>query len=461
MIKKRNHNNIIRYKKKWHWNIGMVLFGIILFYLIVTVLMYLLTQRTTSYEVRMGSILNDTAYTGMAIREETVIQAEQSGYVNYYTNTNMKTKVGTKVGIFTNQEVTKKSLKESEKENDTKELTGDQQNRIGVLIQSFSDGFSDETFSDVYAFKDSVQNSISNVSSVSKANFLDRIVEQGNGASAFTASDDGIVVYNTDGYESLKAKDVTPGMFNQADYKRKELYNNMKVSAGEPLYKLVTSEDWKIVVPISDTTAKELKDKTSVRVRFQKDNQTLIAGLQIIEKERQSMAYLSFSSSMIRYAEERFLDIELIIEDETGLKIPKSAVTEKEFYTVPEEYLTQGGNSSEKGVLKQNKDGSTEFLPLTVYYTENNMAYLSMEDLKKGDILLKPESNMVYTIREKASLQGVFNINKGYAVFEQIKVLCESKDYYIVASGNRYSLANYDHIALNAEHVKENDIISQ
>ena len=68
---------------------------------------------------------------------------------------------------------------------------------------------------------------------------------------------------------------------------------------------------------------------------------------------------------------------------------------------------------------------------------------------------------MVYTIQEKASLQGVFNINKGYAVFEQIKVLCESKDYYIVASGNRYSLANYDHIALNAEHVKENDIISQ
>lgn len=461
MIKKTNHNNIVKYKKKWHWNIGMVLFGIILFYLIVTVLMYLLTQRTTSYEVRMGSILNDTAYTGMAIREETVIHAEQSGYVNYYTNTNMKTKVGTKVGIFTNQEVTEKSLKESEKENNAKELTSDQQNRIGVLIQSFSDGFSDETFSDVYAFKDSVQNFISNVSSVSKANVLDRIVEQGNGASVFTASDDGIVVYHTDGYESLKAKDVTPGMFNQADYKRKELYNNMKVSAGDPLYKLVTSEDWKVVVPISDTTAKELKDKTSVRVRFQKDNQTLIAGLQIIEKNRQLMAYLSFSSSMIRYAEERFLEIELIIEDETGLKIPKSAVTEKEFYTVPEEYLTQGGNSSEKGVLKQTEDGSTEFVPLTVYYTENNMAYLSMEDLKKGDILLKPESNMVYTIQEKASLQGVFNINKGYAVFEQIKVLCESKDYYIVASGNRYSLANYDHIALNAEHVKENDIISQ
>lgn len=89
------------------------------------------------------------------------------------------------------------------------------------------------------------------------------------------------------------------------------------------------------------------------------------------------------------------------------------------------------------------------------------MAYLSMEDLEEGDTILKPESNMIYTIKDKGKLQGVFNINKGYAVFEQIKVLCESEDYYIVESGNSYSLANYDHIALNAEHVKENDIISQ
>ncbi len=32
---------------------------------------------------------------------------------------------------------------------------------------------------------------------------------------------------------------------------------------------------------------------------------------------------------MIRYADERYLNIELIFEDESGLKIPKSAVVEK------------------------------------------------------------------------------------------------------------------------------------
>lgn len=457
---KNTPTNIVKYKKKVHLNIGIVLFGIILFYLIATVIMYVATDRTTSYEVRMGSILNDISYTGMAIREESIVTSKQGGYVNYYTNTSIKSKVGTKIGVISPHEIIEKNEKDIEKESASKELTSDQQNTLGVLVQSFTDGFSDESFSDVYSFKDSVQNSISNISAASKASNLDQVVSSGNGTVAFQAEDDGIVVYNMDGYEKLKVQDVKPDMFTKTEYKVKEFYNNMKVSAGDPLYKLITSEDWTLVVPISKNTANELREKTSVRVRFKKDNQTLIAGLKIEKKDKQNIAYLSFSSSMIRYADERFLDIEIIIEDETGLKIPKSAVVEKEFFVVPEEYLTRGGNSNDRGVLRKTQKG-TEFLPLSVYYTDAGLAYLPIEDLAQGDTILKPDSNMIYTLKEKADLQGVYNINKGYAVFEQIKVLCESEEYYIVEAGNSYSLANYDHIALNAEKVKENDIISQ
>lgn len=452
--------NIVKYKKKMHLNIGIVLFGIILFYLIATVIMYVATDRTTSYEVRMGSILNDISYTGMAIREENIVTSKQGGYVNYYTNTSIKSKVGTKIGVISPHEIIEKNEKDIEKESTFKELTSDQQNTLGVLVQSFTDGFSDESFSDVYSFKDSVQNSISNISAVSKASNLDHVVSSGNGTVAFQAEDDGIVVYNMDGYEKLKVQDVKPDMFTKTEYTVKEFYNNMKVSAGDPIYKLITSEDWTLVVPISNNTANELREKTSVRVRFKKDNETLIAGLKIEKKDKQNIAYLSFSNSMIRYAAERFLDIEIIIEDETGLKIPKSAVVEKEFFVAPEEYLTRGGNSNDRGVLKKTQKG-TEFVPLSVYYTDAGLAYLSIEDLAEGDTILKPDSNMIYTLKEKADLQGVYNINKGYAVFEQIKVLCESEEYYIVEAGNSYSLANYDHIALNAEKVKENDIISQ
>ena len=69
------------------------------------------------------------------------------------------------------------------------------------------------------------------------------------------------------------------------------------------------------------------------------------------------LAYLSFENAMVRYANERYLDVKLILEDESGLKIPKTAMTEKEFFVVPMDYITQGGgDSTGSSVLIQAKD---------------------------------------------------------------------------------------------------------
>ena len=56
-------------------------------------------------------------------------------------------------------------------------------------------------------------------------------------------------------------------------------------------------------------------------------------------------------------------------------------------------------------------------------------------------------------------MPGVYNINKGFAVFRQVKILCESDEYYIVESGNEYGLSNYDHIALVGKNVREDDVV--
>lgn len=463
---KNNKNNILIYKKRWQFNIGIVLFGIMFVYLVAMVFIYLTANRTTAYEVRMGSILNDSAYTGMALREEMLVNAEESGYVNYYSTENTKVKVGSNIYVTSDKTINPEPASSETSEKDTgKQLTSEQQATVGLLVQSFTDSFSEEMFSDVYSFKDSINRSISGISSANKANYLNDLTANSQGLALTKSSEDGIIVYSTDGYETLKKEDVTAGMFDRIDYKPKDFFNNMRVSAGDPVYKLVTSEDWSIVVPISKETADTLKDKQSVRVRFAKDNETLIAGLSIAEKDGGYMAYLSLDNSMIRYINDRFLELELILEDATGLKIPKSACTEKPFFVVPTEYLTQGGNSNDKGVLRRsrtkNNEEFTEFITATVYFTEGDMAYLEPGVVKEGDVLLKPESNTIYTVREQRSLTGVYNINKGYAVFKQINILCESDEYYIVQAGNDYGLANYDHIALDSTNVKENDVITQ
>lgn len=206
-----------------------------------------------------------------------------------------------------------------------------------------------------------------------------------------------------------------------------------------------------------------MADLTDVKVKFLKDNETNWASFSILKKGKNYFGCLSFSDSMIRYASERFLDVELIIQDESGLKIPKSAETKKSFYIVPEEYITQGGDLKEDGVLlkpQKRSDGDTpKFVPVDIYSQKDGKVYLDPNAFDKDAVLAKPDSEETYTLDKTEKLRGVFNINKGYAVFKQIKVLCESDEYYIVESGNSYGLSNYDRIALNGSKVHEDEVV--
>ena len=127
---------------------------------------------------------------------------------------------------------------------------------------------------------------------------------------------------------------------------------------------------------------------------------------------------LSFDNSMIRYVSDRYLDIELILEDETGLKIPKSAETSKEFYVVPNTFLTLGGDSSNDGVMRQRSDSKgnkiTEFLQVTVYYEENEMIYLDPNEFNEDDVLLKRLEIRIYG---KDLIRGLLCLFRGCHVY--------------------------------------------
>lgn len=454
-------NNIQVYRKKWNINIGVIIFGVIFVYLVVTVLMYATAKHVSSYEVREGSILKDTSYTGLVLREETVIGAEADGYINYFAPEGSK--VGRKTNVYSiSSEKLDFSGQENTEESEDSGLTSEERDSIIQKAQSFSENFQNNKYEDTDTFKDSIENILSSSTAQSRQAQLSAMIESGQeGLTTYVASDDGIIVYSVDGYEDLAMDQVTADMISRADYQKTELFNNTKVKSGDPAYKLVTNEEWTLVIQLDEEMTKELADTTSVKVRFTKDDQTTWAGFQIYNTEDADLGFLTFDHSMVRYVGERFLDIELILEDETGLKIPKSSVTEKEFYIIPEDYITLGGNSSQSGVLVQSDGEDASFHAVDVYYrdSETGMVYLNMDELKKEDVLIKPDSADTYTISEKASLQGVYNINKGYAEFKPVEILCESEEYYIVESGNDYGLSNYDHIALDGSEIQENELV--
>ena len=73
--------------------------------------------------------------------------------------------------------------------------------------------------------------------------------------------------------------------------------------------------------------------------------------------------------------------------------------------------------------------------------------------------MIKPDSNEKYSLEETASLQGVYNINRGYAVFRKVEILFQNQEYTIVDTGTNYGISMYDHIALDSSAIKENEII--
>lgn len=454
---KSKTTNIKKYRRKVHWNIGLIIFSAIFIYLFITIVMYLLSPKVSIYEVREGSILRDTAYTGFVIRDEEVIQAKESGYINYLTPEGNKVGAKTKVYALSQEELRFEEVKEK-----TETLTPEEQEILLIKTQSFIDNYKDGQFSDVYTLKNDISSVLENKTSQNKQSQLaDMKKSLGDALKINRAKNDGIVIYSTDNYETMTIDKITEDILNKKKYEISEITDNSKISAGDPAYKLITSDKWSIVINLKNETVNELADTKTIKVRFLKDNLTAKASFSIEKKNNLNLGILTFQSSMIRYAKERYLDIELILEDESGLKIPKSSVIKKEFYLVPEEYLTQGGNSNDTGVLLKTGDDNVLFTPVSIYYRDytEELVYLDPLIFDKNIILVKPDSSETYQLGKTKSLQGVYNINKGYALFKQIQILCESDEYYIVEEGNSYGLSNYDHIALDGSSVDENDVV--
>ena len=455
--------SIKKYKNKRELNIGLFLFAVVFIYLIVTVIMYVTGDNISVYEVREGSIVNDNSYTGLVIRQETAVTAETGGYVSYYQNENSKIKAGTNVYAVSAQPLD--TSEESESSDVSPSLNQEVQSGIVLSIQNYNESSGGEDFSPVYTLKNEITNSLQNAFSDTRMSQLDAVIAaSGQEVTSCQSAADGIIAFSVDGYESLTKDTFTDENFDRSKYESMQLSDQMQVNAGEPVYRLITSEDWSVIVPLSKETAEDMKKKeiTSVKVRIDKDSETMWADFSVIERNGSSYGCLDFDNSMIRYAEERFLNVELILEDESGLKIPKSSVIEEQFYVIPEEYITTGGNSSSKGVMIQDKNGNATFQAVDIYDTsDDGEVYISRDTVKQGTVLVKPESVETYTVEETKPLTGVYNINRGYAVFNKVVILCESDEYYIVQEGDDYGLSNYDHIVQDAAGISPDEVVFQ
>ena len=462
----KKNKKIVRYPRALNINIGVIFFALIFIYLIFNVYTYVTAKHVTYYEVDAGSIRIRTSYTGFAIREEQIVYANEGGYVNYYLKDNSRAKKGSL--ICSVDESGNIANRISDAGGAGGSLDAESYRILADKMKDYSNTYTDMNFYESYAFKNDLRAELMEAVNVSALNSMSEYAgdaEEDRTFHRMNAPGPGIVSYYYDGYEGVTVNSFTKEMLDEPGYEKRNLKAATEVAAGEPLYRLVTSEDWQIVFAVDDQVRTLLDGDSAVHVRFRSDETTAWATYEILSRDDQTYLILYFTNSMIRYASERFIDIELLLPRQEGLKISNRSIVTKDFFAVPRTYFTRGGNSNSQGLLVETKDESgkviRQFISTDIYYSTDESYYVSEDELTAGVKIIDPSGMENYTLSATESLQGVYNINKGYAVFRMIDILYQNEEYAIVARGTAYGLSQYDHIALDGSLVTEHEIIRQ
>ena len=78
------NKKIIKFHKASQFNIGVIIFLIILIYMLYNIFQYFTRERVAVYEVTQGTIAQDNMFTGVILREEKIYSTDSSGYISYY-----------------------------------------------------------------------------------------------------------------------------------------------------------------------------------------------------------------------------------------------------------------------------------------------------------------------------------------------------------------------------------------
>ncbi len=466
--------NFNRYKRHNYINIGLIIFAVIFIYVMICVVLYFRSSPMSGYEVRVGSLSVNNVYRGIALRNEEIISSEDNGYINYFVSEGQRVAVGNLVYAVDETGSLRSSL-DANTGTLNSSLSDDDLRELRTNAMNFQSDYSPSEFSAVYDFKYKVHASVLRMESAAVWDTLNALSAEDSAlVNLKYASQSGIVTYFVDGYEDRTPTGLSAEDFDELKYEKEQLVGVELVSAGDPVYKLVRSDDWTLVAPIDEERANNLikNQITACRVKFLQDQYTTRATCELITgSDGTQLLQLKLTSNMVNYCTDRFLDVELLLDTEEGLKIPNSSIVEKNFFLIPKSYVLNADSVDHASVLRRafTEAGTetTETVIVQVYgespgdtdSPDDDYYYIDESALHIGDILHKVDSADTETVSRQASLVGVYNINKGYADFRQITVLYSNEAYSIVKSNTSYGLNEYDYIALEADSVAENDFI--
>lgn len=454
---KKNKNN------KKQLNVGIIICIAILLYLVVYSFVYFFSSSTKVVEVTQGTTANrfEGQYTGLILREETIVNANNSGYVIFFVGDGNSVHVNEKTYVIDSSGELTSKIEEAAKNQAI--LSSDNLMKIKSSIFDFDTSFNPMNYYDVYNFKYKVDSQLMDLINGTVFADLGNDISGNSAFSIYSSEIAGDIIHNIDGFENYKLDDVSNKSFNKSEYNKNIIKSGDLVKKDSPVYKVVTSQDWKIVFQINDP--KIFEDIEELDIEFLKDGVVADGKFEMFTKAGYTYGAVSLNKYMIRYLADRYLQIQILDDTQSGLKIPKTAITEKQFYTIPIQYLTQGGNSSSNGFNKQvvlaDGTSSIQFVPTEIIKRDDENCYVSTDSFSEGDILVMNETNSLFQVGHKENLQGVFVVNNGFTNFKLVEIIGENNASYIVSPNVYGGVSLYDRVISDAKGVKEDEVINK
>ena len=284
--------------------------------------------------------------------------------------------------------------------------------------------------------------------------------------SQIASNESGVVTFYQDGYEGKKPEEITLADYDKENYVSASLKTGEIIQAGSPVYKLITSDIWNLVLPLSSEDAERLQEDDRVTLRMPNIVHEVYGDITVIQNGEDYFANITLDKLMVNYCEERFIPIEIVMTQQEGLTIPNSAIVEKQVLRIPIDYLTTGSNSNQMiyfNVRILDEEGNLSVMQVApdIYNKDDAYCYVNPNDFAPDAVLVKNDSDQTLLLADvgRENWTGVYNVNRGIASFRPVEILASDSDFSIISENTNYGIALYDRIVLDSSAVEEGQII--
>ena len=455
-------NKVVKFHNVPTINIGVIIFVLIFVFLGVQIFRSLRQERVSVYEVQESYMDTNITGTAMALRQEVLVTTDASGYINYYIRDGQK--VGKNATVYTLDATGTLSDLIAEASDGNTTISGLGYEEIQRSIANFQNYFTDANFSDVYEFKYDLESQVLDIASTQVLEQLTNGEGTATSFSKIASGQSGVVTFFQDGYESKRPLEITGTDFNMSTYEKVSLKTGEIIQAGSPVYKLITSENWNLVMPLSEEDAKRLEEDTRATLYLPNISHVVYADIEVLQNNGEYFANITLDKLMVNYCNERFLSVEIVMTRQDGLNIPNSSIVEKQVLKIPMAYITAGSNSSQEvffNVRTLDEEGNLSIRQVepAIYGNDGSYYFVNPNDFEEDAILVLNNSDQTLKISDlgRITLTGVYSANRGVAEFYPIEILTGDSEFTIIEAGGNIAL--YDRIILNAAAVEEGQII--